>query len=107
MVNPSPAETERDPTPKSFPEVTPSYQQAVGAGYLTESIMQMQATLGELKSDVKHLTAASDKQSGKLDKISHIIFAAGAILALVITVAGFLLNKIWDGLVLVMKAAGH
>lgn len=64
--------------------------------------MQMQQTIGELKADVRHLTAASEKQSKKLDHISHVIFAAGAVLLVVLSVGGYMLNKIWDGQVLLL-----
>ena len=84
--------------PKSFPEVPPSsYAQSVGIGHVVESMMQMQQSIGELKANVDHLTRASDKQSGKLDRISHVIFAAGVVLAIVLSVGGFFMNKIWDG----------
>ena len=102
-------------TPSREPEIaapqiagpTPSYHQAVGVAYITEALMQMQATLGELKSDARHLTVASEKQGGKIDRISHIIFAAGVVLTILLAIGGFLLNKMWDGLVLVLKTAGH
>jgi hypothetical protein len=102
-----PPETARESTPSQLAQVTPTYQQAVGATYLSEALMQMQATLGELRSDVRHLTTASEKQSTKIDKISHIIFAAGAVLTVLLAITGFFINKIWDGLVIVMKASGH
>jgi len=107
MAEPTTPPREPETTPRQIAEVTPSYHQAVGVAYITEALMQMQATLGELKSDVKHLTAASEKQGKKTDRISHIIFAAGVVLTLLLAIGGFLLNKIWDGLVLALKAAGH
>ncbi len=107
MDRPSRPETEREATPKQFPETTPTYQQAVGATWLTEAVMQMQASMGELKSDVKHLTSASEKHSSKLDKISHRVYAAGAVIVVLAAIGGFILNKIWDGIVVLMKASGH
>ena len=102
----SPKDTPKETTPKQFPEVVPpSYRDAVGTGWLVESMMQMQSALGELKATVAHLKTASDKQSAKLDRISHIIFAAGVVSTLLLAVAGFFLNKIWDGLVILLKAA--
>lgn len=67
-------------------------------------MMQMQQSLGALTASVDHLKTASDKQSDKLDRISHRIYAAGAVLAVILAGAGFFLNKIWDGLVLLLKA---
>ncbi|SFN80974.1 hypothetical protein SAMN05216573_12261 [Bradyrhizobium sp. Rc3b] len=90
----------QDATPKTFPEVPPPVlAQTVSTMHLVESMMQMQQALGELKSDVGHLKGSSDKQSKKLDRISHIIFATGVVLAIAATIFGFIMNKIWDGLI--------
>ena len=105
MVRKPTQDTSKETTPKQFPEVPPpSYAEAVGATYIVESMMQLQGAIGELKSDVRHLSASTERQSTKLDRISHIMFAAGTILTLVLAVGGFFLNKIWDGLVVVIKA---
>ncbi len=94
----------KETAPERFPEVPPpAYAQAVGSTWLVESMMQMQHAVGELKATVEHLKATSDKQSSKLDRISHQIFAAGAVLAVVLAAVGFFMNKIWDGLVVLMK----
>lgn len=106
MVKPTTPSREPETSPRQTAEVTPTYHQAVGVAYMTEALMQMQATLGELKSDVKHLAAASEKQGMKTDRVSHIIFAAGVVLTILLAIGGFLLNKIWDGLVLALRAAG-
>ena len=101
-------ETGRETAPTKFPEVTPSaYADSVGSTWLMESVMQMQQSIGELKATVHHLTTASDKQSAKLDSISHRIYAAGAVITLVIAVGGFFLSKIWDGVFTLLKAASH
>jgi hypothetical protein len=93
----SKAETGKEAPPSKFAEGPPSYADTVSSAWLIESLMQMQQAVGELKSDVKHLSAASEKQSRKLDRISHIIFAAGVVLVILLSVGGFFLNKIWDG----------
>ena len=83
--------------PREFPAVQPTaYSQAVDANFMAESVMRMSESVGELKATVGHLKTASDRQSTKLDRISHIVFAAGVVLTIVIGIAGFLLNKIWD-----------
>jgi hypothetical protein len=68
-------------------------------------MMQMQQSIGELKADVKHLTSASDKHGGKLDRISHIVFAAGVVLTIVLAIGGFFMNKIWDGVFTLLTAS--
>jgi hypothetical protein len=67
-----------------------------------EAMMQMQQSIGELEATVNHLNAASEKHGTKLDRISHIIFAAGVVLTIVLAIGGFLLNKIWDGVFMLL-----
>jgi hypothetical protein len=94
------SEAGQDTTPKSFPEVPPpALAHSVGTMHLVESMMQIQQAIGELKSDVGHLKSASDKQGKKVDRISHVIFAAGVVLAIAVTVFGFIINKIGDSLI--------
>lgn len=103
MAKQSKSESGQETTPKQFPEVPPpAYAETVGALHLVESMMQMQQSIGELKSDVGHLKSTSDKQSKKLDRISHVIFATGVVLAIGVAVCGFILNKIWDGLIAIL-----
>jgi len=68
-------------------------------------MMQMQQAIGELKANVAHLAEASSKQTTKLDRISHIVFASGVVLAIALAIGGFFLNKIWDGVFTLLKAA--
>jgi hypothetical protein len=68
-------------------------------------MMQMQQTMGELKATVAHLTSASDQQGQKLDRISHRMYAAGVVLAILLAVGGFLLNKVWDGVFALLSAS--
>jgi hypothetical protein len=101
-------ENNKETTPKQFPEVTPTaYAEAVGATYLVESMMQMQKSLGELTAHVTNLKTASDTHGTKIDRISHIMFAASVVLVIVLSIGGFFMNKIWDGVFALMKAAGH
>jgi hypothetical protein len=102
---PKARETGRETVPTQFPDVKPPYDQTIGVLHLVESMMQMQQAVGELKANVVHLKDASDRQTAKLDRISHIIFAAGVVLAIVLAIGGFFLNKIWDGVFMLLKAA--
>jgi hypothetical protein len=84
--------------PRELPSVQPDhYRHAIDSTFMVESMMEVQKTLGELHAEVRNLKAASDEQTRKLDRISHIVFAAGAIVALLLTIGGFLINKVWDG----------
>jgi hypothetical protein len=98
-------EAEGATTPPRIPDVPPPYSQAVGSTWLIEAIMQLQQSISKLETKVDHLTAASDKQGTKLDSISHRMYAAGAVLAVVLSILGFFLNKIWDGVFMLLKAA--
>jgi hypothetical protein len=89
--------------PTQSPEIAPSHREAVGSAWLMESVMQMQQSVGELRATANYLKSASDKQGAKLDRISHIIFASGVVLAMVLALGGFILNKIWDGVFTLLK----
>ena len=94
-----------DTTPQNFPEVPPpSYPQSVNTAWLAESMMQMQATMGELKATTNHLNTTAQTHSTKLDRISHIVFAAGVVLTIIFAIAGFFMNKLWDGMIILLKA---
>jgi hypothetical protein len=43
--------------------------------------------------------------AGRRGSISHQVYAAGAVLTVLLAVVGFFMNKIWDGLVVLMKTA--
>ena len=98
-------DTSRDTTPERFPEVAPPYGAAVSGMHLVESMMQIQQSIGELKSEVRHLKEASDGQSKKLDRISHVIFAAGVVIAILLAIGSFFLNKMWEGIFALLTAA--
>jgi len=70
-------------------------------------MMQVQKTLGELTSTVRHLSDASEKNATKLDRISHQIYAAGVVLAIILAAGGFMLNKVWDGVFELVKHASN
>lgn len=68
--------------------------------------MEIQKTLGQLQQSVTQLTEQSKRHGEKLDRISHIIFAAGVVGALLLAVGSFILNKIWNVLIAALTAAG-
>jgi hypothetical protein len=67
-------------------------------------MMQIQKSIGELQSTVNHLKTTVDGHGSKLDSISHRVYAAGAVIAVLLGIGGWLLNKIWDKLVSVVAA---
>ncbi len=91
-------------TAKSPPELqsagspsdgAPSY--SVSNALVVESLMQIQKSLGLLIAQVETLKDSSGKQEQKLDRLSHAVYAASAVVAVLAALGGFLLNKVWDG----------
>lgn len=110
MASPPRFEPQADTTPKRFPEVPPpppGYTDSVQVGWLAESMMQVQHTIGRLDATTNHLRSETSEHSRKLDRISHIIFAAGVVLTILLAVGGFILDKIWNSLVLLLASSGH
>jgi hypothetical protein len=88
------------PQPNQIPDVsTPPYAKVVSDAWMVEGMMQVQKALGELTSSVNTLKSASDKQGTKLDRISHLVFASGVVLTIILGVGAFLMNKMWDRVV--------
>lgn len=97
------ADPTRETTPKHFAEVPPTtYPEAVGTTFVVESLMQIQKSIGELQSTVNHLKTSVDSHGSKIDSISHRVYAAGAVIAVLLGIGGWLLNKIWDKLISVV-----
>ena len=74
--------------------------------FLLQAIMENQRTLGEVKNAVESLQLTVGQHGTKIDRTSHVVYAAGAVLAVLVSIAAFLLNKFWDGLVMVLSAPG-
>jgi hypothetical protein len=83
------------------------YVDAVDRGYIAEQLSQIQHTLGGLREVVDALKTSSHTHGEKLERINKIIFAAGVVLIIVLSVGGFILDKIWDALIAALVAAGH
>jgi hypothetical protein len=90
--------------PRDFPEVTSDqYARSVGGSHQTEMLMQIQMTLGELKTTVQHLKEASDNQARKVEEHGKYLFAAGVVLAIGLAVGGFFLSGIKDLLMIYLE----
>lgn len=100
-------EMENQQPPGSTPSVLPhSYGETVGMMQLVEMTMQTQAAIGELKADVRNLTAriGDDTKSlqvrlGRVEKFMWI--ATGAVLVIVFSVGlvGWILRPIVNAVV--------
>ncbi len=98
MAERPPHETERETTPRELPSVPPpSYADSVGTMHLVETMMQIQKSIGELTADVRNMKATLDSHGKKIDRISHIIFAAAAVVTVLVAIVGFIANQTsWD-----------
>ncbi|MGA3205784.1 MAG: hypothetical protein ABSF12_25090 [Bryobacteraceae bacterium] len=63
----------------------------------------MQNTMGKLVEAVETLKTESKEQRLKLDRISHTIYAAAAVATVIGGIGLFLLNKVWDAVMLYLK----
>jgi hypothetical protein len=117
-IKPPTTGTGQEAPPHVFPQIRPpdSYPQAVSSTWMAECLMQLQNSIGKMESSFGHLKESpesnfkrlqdsTDKQSAKVDRLSHIIYAAAAVLALLVAVGSFLVNKAWDPLIAVLTKA--
>ncbi|KAF3983260.1 MAG: hypothetical protein HFP81_00145 [Methylococcales symbiont of Hymedesmia sp. n. MRB-2018] len=91
-------------TPSSLGSpVTP--QQMIGNdhSFTLQAIMELTKGTGELKSSIESLKSCVEKQELKIDKlettvstVTHKIYAATVVLAILVAVGAFIVNKSWD-----------
>ena len=87
---------DRLPTvPTSFAETTPVFPSG-DFSYTLEVVMEMQKTLGAHTQAVTTLTDEVKGLRTKVDKMSHIIYAAGVVGTILLAVGVWLLNKMAD-----------
>jgi len=91
-----------DQPPQNFANVAPPHYQA-DHSFTLQAVMELQKSNGQLTEAVNSLRAAIQKQDTKLDKLdenlSNIrqkLYAAGVVLAIIVTIGGFLIKKTWD-----------
>ncbi len=75
--------------------------------YTVELVARIENQLGRLTEAIDSLKLQTTKQGEKLDKISHIIYAAGAVGTILVVIVGFLANKAADAFIASLKVAGH
>jgi len=69
--------------------------------------MHMQGMLGGLSQAVETLTREQSEVRKKVDRLSHIVYAAGVVGTMLAVILGFVANKIADAVIASIKAAGH
>lgn len=95
MAKPTPTQT--DSLPDKLPQTTPPQEYILSdqSGFILQSILEMQKTLGQLTQAVITLTEESKKSSATLNKISHKIYAAEVVGSLLVLISGGALWLIW------------
>src|SRR5208337_3236290 len=91
-----PTERPEGSTPPDFAETTPSRYPMPDYSFTLQAVIELKGSVGELKEAVRRLQGDSQSQGTKLDSISHRIYAASAIILLLLGAIGWVLDKIWD-----------
>lgn len=91
-------------TPPDFPATTPT---EIGREYSfsLQAVMELQKAVGQLSERMDSVRNQIEKQGEKLDRISHQIYAAWAVLVVLLTVGGFVIDKSWNLIVAVLALA--
>jgi hypothetical protein len=94
-------ETSDNITPPKSPNTTPLNYNMRGdySTFILPAILEMQKTLGQLTQAVTTLTEKSKENNDTLNKISHKIYAAEAILVIVGGVLIYFIHKALDVIV--------
>lgn len=88
-----------------LPPQTPPPVQGGGdySPYVWKQLGDIQQALGRLESNLNQIQRSQDKTDGKIDKleeklsgVTHKLYAASAILTILVVVGGFLVHKAWD-----------
>lgn len=90
-------------TPEDYPTTPQASYPSGEYSYVLEIVMNMQVTMGKLTEAVDTLKNQSKEHGQKLEKISHTIYGATAVVTVIGGIAIFLLNKIWDAALVYFK----
>lgn len=100
----NPKESGRETTPQRFPETTPQVYPGSDYSFTLQAVLELQKSVGQLQEAVGTLKEQAKQHGDKLEKIAQRIYAATAVLIVLGTIIGFLLNKGVD-LLIQLKAA--
>lgn len=93
--------------PETVPQPPQTPPPANGGGdyspYVWKQLGDIQQALGRLESAINQVQRSQDKADEKLEKleeklsgVTHKIYAATAVLTILLVVGGFIVNKAWD-----------
>lgn len=89
--------------PTSLPSSTPP--QSLDQSFTLPTIMTMQSQLGGIVKQLEHIEKKMDDVSSDVKKHGRWIYAANALLAVVLAIIGFLAPRVWD--LLIAKPPSH
>ena len=110
MAKHSPRDSENVPptSPSRYAETPPPPSYSSGDySYTVELVAAIQNQLGKLTQAVETLTKESTEARKKVDKLSHIVYAAGVVATIFTALAGFVASKIADAVIATLKTSGH
>lgn len=79
--------------PPRFPETTPPHYPGSDYSFTLQAVLELQKSVGQLQEAVGTLKEQGKQHAEKLDKLNLRIYAATAVLVVLGTILGFLLNK--------------
>jgi hypothetical protein len=88
-------------------ESVEAYRHPADHSWSLQIMLDLKGSVGELKEAIRTLQKDSEKQGDKLNTVSHQIYAAGAVLVIVIAIASFLLDKLWGPLMKALEHSAH
>ncbi len=93
----------REGPPRDLPQTPPPPPSTEYLGWILQTISELHKTAGELSKSVETLTDQVRKHEEKLDRISHRIYAAVAVMTIVGGVLIWILNAASDEIISVVK----
>ena len=94
------------PSPEQLTSESGVISPTTDHSFLLQAMMENQRTLGEVKNAVDNLQSTVGEHGRKIERISHIVYAAGAVLIVISGIATFVIDKIWDHLVALLRVSG-
>lgn len=92
--------------PQSLPQSVPGYGAGGDHSFTLQAIMELQRSAGEITQALRSLEKTVGKfdtrldgAEAKLSGVTHKIYAAGAVLTILVGVGAFIVDKAWDVMV--------
>ena len=93
-------------SPTQIPATNAPYQNPDQHSWILQAVMELKGSMGEVKQAVSTLQTDSTEMRKQVNRISHIMYAASVIGAILIAFGIFLANKVADALIAGLKS-GH